>query len=148
MINKLSMNVSSIPDDEYQQGYCPDVKCNERLVYKKTDEDIGCYFCGNRLAIQNLRFKSPIEYEEAKRLKRRIENLLRITNRTNAEWSRVNGISQFQCKFISPLFSKYGISQDWVCLPLHDLGFIFGFDEKLIKDRAFFIQRGFGASPG
>ncbi|KAI8501465.1 Deubiquitinating protein VCIP135 [Branchiostoma belcheri] len=122
-------------------GHCPDQNCRAKLFFPAWDSSIECTDCGQRhqqSAIQNV--------EEVTNPDVALHNMLRNVLLSNtkpkkgADTVRVLGLSNYQCKLLSPLLTHYGMDkQSGKAKRLRDMNQPDTFDCVLLGDRAFQI---------
>ncbi|XP_066272769.1 deubiquitinating protein VCPIP1-like [Branchiostoma lanceolatum] len=122
-------------------GHCPDQNCRAKLFFPAWDSSIECTDCGQRhqqSAIQDV--------EEVTNPDVALHNMLRNVLLSNtkpkkgADTVRVLGLSNYQCKLLSPLLSHYGMDkQSGKAKRLRDMNQPDTFDCVLLGDRAFQI---------
>lgn len=133
--------------NQFFEGYCPDLCCNERLLFMSNTNNtfVPCHYCGQIFDRSMLKCVNYIEKSEGKLLYDRIVSL---PKRSGFEWTRVNGISPFICKVISPVFGVYGIDRNWKPKYLIEMGMSGIFDTKLLADRSYEIDEVYLTAPG
>src|SRR6476660_3508088 len=98
-------------ETKLMEGYCPDAFCNERLLFDPaTTSIVSCHFRNQKFPPKHVRSVSKICSNEAEWLQERIDN---IPKRASPEWTRINGLSPFLSRIISPSFTSFGIDRYW-----------------------------------
>ena len=123
-------------------GLCPDAKCGAKLFFPAYDSSIECSNCGQRHQQSSLK-----NIEEVKNPDVAIHNLLKnilIGNfkpKKGTDSVKVLGLSNYQCKLISPLLTKYGMDKlSGKAKLLTEMGQAPKFDCGILGDRAFLIE--------
>nr|CAB3267604.1 deubiquitinating protein VCIP135-like [Phallusia mammillata] len=115
-------------DGEIQENYetlcgqCPDTECNNTLYFFSTTTLIICPSCGQEHPKDSLLNVSVLDKKKdlAKMVKGYLANLGMPHKGT--EFVKVNGLSNFQCKLLSPLLTLYGMDKEGRPRLLTDLG--------------------------
>ncbi|XP_058483141.1 deubiquitinating protein VCPIP1 [Solea solea] len=125
-------------------GTCPDPKCQARLFFPAHGSvSIECTECGQRHEQRNL-----LHVEEVTDPDVVLHNLLRnallgVTGapKKGTELVKVMGLSNYHCKLLSPVLSRYGMDkQTGKAKLLRDMNQGEMFDCSLLGDRAFLIE--------
>ncbi|KPP74545.1 deubiquitinating protein VCIP135-like [Scleropages formosus] len=125
-------------------GTCPDPKCQARLFFPAHGSvSIECTECGQRHEQRNL-----LKVEEVTDPDVVLHNLLRnallgVTGapKKGTELVKVMGLSNYHCKLLSPILTKYGMDkQTGKAKLLRDMNQGDMFDCSLLGDRAFLIE--------
>ncbi|KAL4635198.1 deubiquitinating protein VCIP135 [Arapaima gigas] len=125
-------------------GTCPDPKCQARLFFPAHGSvSIECTECGQRHEQRNL-----LKVEEVTDPDVVLHNLLRnallgVTGapKKGTELVKVMGLSNYHCKLLSPILTKYGMDkQSGKAKLLRDMNQGDMFDCSLLGDRAFLIE--------
>lgn len=121
-----------------RQGYCPDSFCGERLLIELSKSDmVECYYCGQIHFSSELVDVKPITMNEEILLKKRLSEM---PIRRGPEWIRINGLSSFFCKLISPTFTLYTVDDDNIARLWSQISDS-GFDWKSLAKCAFEIEQ-------
>ena len=128
----------------YASGICPDEQCQMKLYYPTHEASVECPGCGQRHSISDIRDRVVLKEKENK-----VELSIRevrqaFTSRKNApELVQVRGISNYQCKLLSPLLTTHGRDgRTDSAKPLTELGMGATFDCSKFATRAFTIEEG------
>lgn len=131
-------------DKRVLSGTCPDPKCQARLFFPAHGSaSIECTECGQRHEQRSLR-----EVEEVTDPDVVLHNLLRnallgVTGapKKGTELVKVMGLSNYHCKLLSPVLTRYGMDkQSGKAKLLRDMNQGDIFDCALLGDRAFLIE--------
>ncbi|KAM9844454.1 deubiquitinating protein VCPIP1 [Aulostomus maculatus] len=131
-------------DKRILSGTCPDPKCQARLFFPAYGSiSIECTECGQRHEQKNL-----LNVEEVTDPDVVLHNLLRnallgVTGapKKGTELVKVMGLSNYHCKLLSPLLTRYGMDkQTGKAQLLRDMNQGEIFDCSLLGDRAFLIE--------
>lgn len=141
----MSLLLSSKKKDKrILSGTCPDPKCQARLFFPAHGSvSIECTDCGQRHEQKNL-----LSVEEVTDPDVVLHNLLRnallgVTGapKKGTELVKVMGLSNYHCKLLSPLLTRYGMDrQTGKAKLLRDMNQGEVFDCSLLGDRAFLIE--------
>ncbi|KAJ8017568.1 hypothetical protein HOLleu_44929 [Holothuria leucospilota] len=100
-------------------GTCPDDHCQTKLYFPSYDASIECPNCGQRHLRNSLK-----NIEEVKNAEVAIHNMLRtllvgnVTPKKTADSVKVLGLSNYHCKLLSPLLTRYGMDKQGKAVPL------------------------------
>ena len=131
-------------DKRILSGSCPDPKCQARLFFPAHGSvSIECTECGQRHEQRNL-----LSVEEVTDPDVVLHNLLRnallgVTGapKKGTELVKVMGLSNYHCKLLSPVLTRYGMDkQTGKAKLLRDMNQGEMFDCSLLGDRAFLIE--------
>ncbi|XP_068197090.1 deubiquitinating protein VCPIP1 [Antennarius striatus] len=131
-------------DKRILSGTCPDPKCQARLFFPAYGSvSIECTECGQRHEQKNL-----LSVEEVTDPDVVLHNLLRnallgVTGapKKGTELVKVMGLSNYHCKLLSPVLTRYGMDkQTGKAKLLRDMNQGEMFDCSLLGDRAFLIE--------
>ncbi|XP_034038695.1 deubiquitinating protein VCIP135 [Thalassophryne amazonica] len=131
-------------DKRILSGFCPDPKCQARLFFPAHGSvSIECTECGQRHEQKNL-----LSVEEVTDPDVVLHNLLRnallgVTGapKKGTELVKVMGLSNYHCKLLSPVLTRYGMDkQTGKAKLLRDMNQGDMFDCSLLGDRAFLIE--------
>ncbi|KAM6920254.1 deubiquitinating protein VCPIP1 [Lycodopsis pacificus] len=131
-------------DKRVLSGTCPDPKCQARLFFPAHGSvSIECTECGQRHEQKNL-----LTVEEVTDPDVVLHNLLRnallgVTGapKKGTELVKVMGLSNYHCKLLSPVLTRYGMDkQTGKAKLLRDMNQGEMFDCSLLGDRAFLIE--------
>ncbi|CAB1437621.1 unnamed protein product [Pleuronectes platessa] len=131
-------------DKRILSGTCPDPKCQARLFFPAHGSvSIECTECGQRHEQRNL-----LTVEEVTDPDVVLHNLLRnallgVTGapKKGTELVKVMGLSNYHCKLLSPVLTRYGMDkQTGKAKLLRDMNQGEMFDCSLLGDRAFLIE--------
>uniref|UniRef100_A0A3Q3QH80 OTU domain-containing protein n=1 Tax=Monopterus albus TaxID=43700 RepID=A0A3Q3QH80_MONAL len=131
-------------DKRILSGTCPDPKCQARLFFPAYGSiSIECTECGQRHEQKNL-----LNVEEVTDPDVVLHNLLRnallgVTGapKKGTELVKVMGLSNYHCKLLSPVLTRYGMDkQTGKAKLLREMNQGEMFDCSLLGDRAFLIE--------
>ncbi|KAG7488605.1 hypothetical protein MATL_G00035480 [Megalops atlanticus] len=132
-------------DKRILSGTCPDPKCQARLFFPAYGSvSIECTECGQRHEQRNL-----LKVEEVTDPDVVLHNLLRnallgVTGapKKGTELVKVMGLSNYHCKLLSPILTRYGMDkQTGKAKLLVEMNQGDMFDCSLLGDRAFLIEQ-------
>ncbi|KAJ8277678.1 hypothetical protein GJAV_G00078500 [Gymnothorax javanicus] len=132
-------------DKRILSGTCPDPKCQARLFFPAYGSvSIECTECGQRHEQRNL-----LKVEEVTDPDVVLHNLLRnallgVTGapKKGTELVKVMGLSNYHCKLLSPILTRYGMDkQSGKAKLLREMNQGEIFDCSLLGDRAFLIEQ-------
>ncbi|XP_010882134.1 deubiquitinating protein VCIP135 [Esox lucius] len=132
-------------DKRILSGTCPDPKCQARLFFPAYGSiSIECTECGQRHEQNNL-----LNVEEVTDPDVVLHNLLRnallgVTGapKKGTELVKVMGLSNYHCKLLSPILTRYGMDkQTGKAKLLREMNQGEIFDCSLLGDRAFLIEQ-------
>ncbi|XP_067110054.1 deubiquitinating protein VCPIP1 isoform X2 [Osmerus mordax] len=132
-------------DKRILSGTCPDPKCQARLFFPAYGSiSIECTECGQRHEQKNL-----LNVEEVTDPDVVLHNLLRnallgVTGapKKGTELVKVMGLSNYHCKLLSPILTRYGMDkQSGKAKLLREMNQGEMFDCSLLGDRAFLIEQ-------
>ncbi|XP_033854959.3 deubiquitinating protein VCPIP1-like [Acipenser ruthenus] len=132
-------------DKRILSGTCPDPKCQARLFYPAYGSvSIECTECGQRHEQKNLQNVEEVTDPEVV-----LHNLLRnallgVTGapKKGTELVKVMGLSNYHCKLLSPILTRYGMDkQTGKAKLLREMNQGEMFDCFLLGDRAFLIEQ-------
>ncbi|XP_028328598.1 deubiquitinating protein VCIP135 [Gouania willdenowi] len=135
---------SKMRDKRILSGTCPDPKCQARLFFPAHGSvSIECTECGQRHEQKNL-----MNVEEVTDPDVVLHNLLRnallgVTGapKKGTELVKVMGLSNYHCKLLSPVLTRYGMDkQTGKAKLLKEMNQGEMFDCSLLGDRAFLIE--------
>ncbi|KAK5860473.1 hypothetical protein PBY51_021948 [Eleginops maclovinus] len=130
-------------DRRILSGSCPDPRCGARLFFPAGSASIECTECGQRHEQKHL-----LRVEEVTDPDLVLHNLLRnallgVTGapKKGSELVKVMGLSNYHCKLLSPVLTRYGMDkQTGRAKLLQDMNQGEMFDCSLLGDRAFLIE--------
>ena len=125
----------------YCSGTCLDQQCRNKLFFPQHEASVQCPHCGQRHSVADLT-DCKVLGEEDQRFGVEIAQLCNKnpSNRKTAEQIKVSGVSNFQCKLLSPLLSTYGMGKEDQPCSLQDLGLAHTFDCSKLANRSFCIE--------
>ncbi|KAK5920157.1 hypothetical protein CgunFtcFv8_023995 [Champsocephalus gunnari] len=130
-------------DRRILSGSCPDPRCGARLFFPSGSASIECTECGQRHEQKHL-----LRVEEVTDPDLVLHNLLRnallgVTGapKKGSELVKVMGLSNYHCKLLSPVLTRYGMDkQTGRAKLLQEMNQGEMFDCSLLGDRAFLIE--------
>ena len=120
---------------------CPDDECRAKLYFPSYEASVECPSCGQRHTVKDLPDKVPLsDQEDSFGIELAQIRELYSTAKKPPELVKVKGISNYQCKLLSPLLTVYGMDKSDPPQPklLKELGF--GYE---VFDCSKFANRGF-----
>ena len=129
---------------KYCSATCPDPQCRTKLYFPAHEASVECSNCGQRHTVSNLPDKQQLK-DRDKEAQFGVEltqlRQMYSSGKKTSELVRVNGISNYQCKLLSPLLTTYGRDSKSDCAkPLKELGLGETFDCSKLASRAFAIE--------
>ena len=127
----------------YASGICPDDQCKMKLYYPTHEASVECPGCGQRHSIGSIR-DSVVLGEKENKIEFSLQHFrqtLTTIKKKVPELVQVRGISNYQCKLLSPLLTFYGRdNKTGIAKPLTELGMGEAFDCSKFATRAFSIE--------
>ncbi|XP_064634580.1 deubiquitinating protein VCPIP1-like isoform X2 [Lineus longissimus] len=124
-------------------GCCPDEKCKTKLFFPGWEPSIECTNCGQRHEQKNLHNVEKVTNQEVA-LHNMLKNVLLGNSKPKkgTDTIKVLGLSNYHCKLLSPLLSKYGMDKtSGKAKLLKDMGQGEQFDCGVLCDRAFHLDQ-------
>lgn len=122
---------------------CPDDGCNAVLIFPSKDKIVDCHGCGQRHKASEVKDIRQMQ-EQALGVKNVLRSLLLATNanmKKSADLVKVNGLSNYHCKLLSPLLTYHGMDKNTQkAKPLSELTNKATFDCSVLSDRCFLIS--------
>ncbi|PNF31414.1 Deubiquitinating protein VCIP135 [Cryptotermes secundus] len=122
---------------------CPDDGCNAVLIFPSKDKIVDCHGCGQRHRASEVKDVRQMQ-EQALGVKNVLRSLLLATNanmKKSADLVKVNGLSNYHCKLLSPLLTYHGMDKNTQkAKPLSELTNKATFDCSVLSDRSFLIS--------
>ena len=125
----------------YCSATCLDQQCQHKLFFPQHEASVECPNCGQRHSVVDLPDLKVLAAED-QRFAVEVAQLRKMyaTNKKTAEQVKVMGVSNAQCKLLSPLLSTYGMGKNDQPATLKDLGVGEIFDCSKLSNRAFTIE--------
>ena len=127
----------------YASGICPDDQCQMKLYYPTHEASVECPGCGQRHNIEDIHDRVVLKEKENK-VELSIQQMRQTfstTTKKAPDLVQVRGISNYQCKLLSPLLTTHGRdSKTDSAKPLTELGMGERFDCSKFAMRAFSIE--------
>ena len=126
----------------YASGLCPDQQCQMKLYFPTHEASVECPSCGQRHSTLDIKDKKELKEKEHK-IELNIQQVRHafVEKKKAPELVRVRGISNYQCKLLSPLLTTHGWdSKTNTAKPLTQLGMGDTFDCLKLANRAFSIE--------
>lgn len=92
--------------EQYSSGVCPDPECNTKLLFPSYEKSVECTACGRRHNAEQLAEKKRIS--NPKELLHVLRTLLSQARKDKGDQT-VKGISDYQCKLLSPYLTSHGM---------------------------------------
>ena len=124
-------------------GYCPDEQCKSKLFFAAFDTSIECTGCGQRHHKDTLKNVEEVVNQEIA-VHNIFKNYLIGTTKPKkgTDTVKVLGLSNYQCKLLSPLLTYYGMdSKTGEPKLLKDMGKDETFDCSILGDKTFQIEQ-------
>ena len=138
------MDLPSVDRLSYKMmcGNCPDEQCNATLFFPARDSSIECTSCGQRHGKNMIRNVAEVTNPRVY-LHNVLKNILvgNVKPKKCTDTVKVLGVSNFQCKIVSPLLTTYGMDkQTGEAKLLQDIRQQKTFDCSVLGDRTFLID--------
>ncbi len=136
-----STGSGGLPKVAYSSASCLDPQCKHKLFFPVHEASVECPNCGQRHSVVDL----PDRRELGDKDQRFGVELAQVrnmyaANKKTAEQVKVKGVSNFQCKLLSPLLSIYGMGKNDQPCTLQELGVGPNFDCLKLSNRSFAIE--------
>lgn len=129
------------PDIRYASGICPDEQCQMKLYFPTHEASVECPGCGQRHSIGDIRDRNELKKENEVELNIQQLRQAFMAKKTAPDLVQVRGISNYQCKLLSPLLTTHGRDgKTDSAKPLTELGMGETFDCSKFATRAFSIE--------
>ena len=125
-----------------QSGFCPDEQCNAKLFFPARDSSIECTSCGQRHPKDTLKNIEDVT-NPGVALHNILKNILlgATKPKKGSDNVKVQGVSNYQCKLLSPFLTKYGMDkQTGKAVLLTEMGQSDIFDCGILGDRNFLLE--------
>ena len=126
----------------YASGICPDDQCQMKLYFPMHEASVECPGCGQRHSVADIRDRQELR-EEQHQMEINVQQARTafLGKKTPSDLVRVRGISNYQCKLLSPLLTTHGMdSKTESAKPLTELGMSQTFNCSKFATRAFSIE--------
>ncbi len=123
-------------------GQCPDTECSKSLFFPAQQLSVECTACGQRHARSALQNVAEVTNSSVA-LHNMLKNLIlgNMKNKKGTDSVKVLGLSNYHCKLVSPLLTKYGMDKHTgKAVLLKDMGQGEYFDCGVLGHRAFLIE--------
>lgn len=122
-------------------GLCPDEQCQSKLYFRAYEASIECTGCGQRHECKQVKNIEEVTNPEVA-IHNILKNILLGTTKPKKGTDvKVLGLSNYKCKLLSPLLTKYGMDkQTGEAKLLKEMGQNDIFDCGILGDRAFLIE--------
>lgn len=126
---------------QYSAATCLDPECLTKLFFPSHEASVECPSCGQRHTVGDLPDRQVVD-EKHSNVSIELAQLRQSykTGRKTPELIKVKGISNYQCKLLSPLLTEYGKDKSDNPKLLKDLGLGEVFDCAKLASRAFAIE--------
>ncbi|GFG29306.1 hypothetical protein Cfor_03734 [Coptotermes formosanus] len=122
---------------------CPDDGCSAVLSFPSKDKFVDCHGCGQRHKASEVKDIRHMQ-EQALGVKNVLRSLLLAKNanmKKSADLVKVNGLSNYHCKLLSPLLTYHGMDRNTQkAKPLSELTNKATFDCGILSDRNFLLN--------
>ena len=91
-------------------GICADLACSTKLFFPAHDASVECSQCGQRHDVTSLRDIQPVSDPQVA-IGQILKNILQMgvgRPKKGPESVRAMGLSNYECKLIGPLLTRYG----------------------------------------
>ncbi len=128
---------------QYFSATCLDPECQTTLYFPSHEASVECPSCGQRHTAVDLPDRKEVEGKESG-FRVELAQLRQSykTGKKTPELVKVKGISNYQCKLLSPLLTMYGMDKTDNAKTLEELGMGKTFDCGKLASRAFAIDEG------
>lgn len=125
----------------YCSATCLDQQCQHKLFFPQHEASVECPNCGQRHSVVDL-LDYKVLGSDDQRFAVEVTQLRKMYsgNKKTAEQVKVKGISNFQCKLLSPLLSTYGMGKNDQPCTLEELNVGKVFDCSKLCNRSFAID--------
>lgn len=125
----------------YCSATCPDQQCQHKLFFPQHEVSVECPNCGQRHSVVDLP-ELKVLPDDDQRFAVEVSQLRKMysANKRSAEQVKVKGVSNAQCKLLSPLLSTYGMDKNDHPCTLQELGVGEIFDCSKLSNRSFAIE--------
>ncbi|XP_078481111.1 deubiquitinating protein VCPIP1-like [Ciona intestinalis] len=96
-------------DGDVYDGKCPDAKCQTLLYFYLKTSSVECTSCGQHHKQESLLNKKKAD--QSKALQSMISRIIHDQPKKGSDFVRVNGLSNFTCKLLSPFLTTYGMNK-------------------------------------
>eukprot|EP00731_Ephydatia_muelleri_P024945 Em0017g28a len=128
----------------YLSATCPDPQCHTTLVFPAHEASVECTNCGQRHSAKDLKDRRELTDREGG-MSIEIAQARKMSGpeKKTSELVKVKGISNYQCKLLSPLLTEYGMDKSDQPKTLKELGFGDIFDCSKLSKWVFAIEENF-----
>lgn len=125
----------------YCSATCLDPQCQNKLFFPHHEASVECPNCGQRHSVKDLADQKVLGQNDH-RYDIEVAQLRKMysANKKSAEKVKVKGVSNYQCKLVSPLLSTHGMDKNSNPCPLQELGMGEVFDCSKLANRSFAIE--------
>ena len=126
----------------YCSATCIDQQCQHKLFFPQHEASVECPNCGQRHSVVDLPDLKVLP-DDDQRFAIEVAQLRKMysASKKTAEQVKVKGVSNAQCKLLSPLLSTYGMDKnDGQPRTLRELGVGEVFDCSKLSNRSFAIE--------
>lgn len=128
----------------YQSATCPDPECHTTLVFPAHEASVECPKCGQRHSAKDLKdCRELTDSEGGMSIEIAQARKMSGPERKTSELVKVKGISNYQCKLLSPLLTEYGMDKSDQPKTLKELGHGDIFDCSKLSKWVFSIEESF-----
>ena len=104
---------ATVSEDNLMSGQCPDVACNNTLRFFSTCNEVECTKCGQIHSTNNVKDVTVTKVDDhnlpdlfCDMITDRIKS-----GRKDSEAIKVNGLSNYQCRLVSELLTRFGLDK-------------------------------------
>ncbi len=125
----------------YCSARCLDQQCQHRLYFPQHEASVECPNCGQRHSVVDLPDRKVLgEQDQSFALEVDHFRKMYSASRKTAEQVKVKGVSNLQCKLLSPLLTSHGMGKNDQPCTLEELGVGKVFDCSKLSNRSFAIE--------
>lgn len=137
----LSQQGSGESKVTYSSATCLDQQCQHRLFFPQHEVSVECPNCGQRHSVVDLPDRKVLASQD-QRFAIEVDHLRKMYSgsRKTAEQVKVKGVSNRQCKLLSPLLTTHGMGKNDQPCTLEELGVGKVFDCSKLSSRSFAIE--------
>lgn len=112
-LHKIFKMAETASEDNLMSGQCPDGACNNTLRFFSSDHEVECTKCGQTHPTNNIKDVQVTKVDDhnlpdlfCDMITDRIKS-----GRKDSEAVKVNGLSNYQCRLVSELLTRFGLDK-------------------------------------
>lgn len=112
-LHKIFKMAETASEDNLMSGQCPDAACNNTLRFFSSDHEVECTKCGQTHPTNNIKDVQVTKVDDhnlpdlfCDMITDRIKS-----GRKDSEAVKVNGLSNYQCRLVSELLTRFGLDK-------------------------------------